>query len=210
MLYMVGRTGKENAYYLLSNGFGPYQPKNYDFPKREGRKFRSESFIYFPWLEYRPSKDSAYCFYCRAFPSNKSDITFISEVPHKESSTKIAGYNEAKQSGRIINKVNTQYVVANKLYSFGGVFVPSIFVLSYRFVSCDTAVRLTTACCCWDTRLLEVCGQVNITLRLSWTIEYGLLNMEIKVNAVCALKLLYLRHLLSNDILKQTTKKFQS
>jgi len=34
--------GKENAYYLLSNGFGPYQPKNYDFPKRGGRKFRSE------------------------------------------------------------------------------------------------------------------------------------------------------------------------
>jgi len=30
--------GVKNAYYLLSNGFGPYQPKNYDFPKRGGRK----------------------------------------------------------------------------------------------------------------------------------------------------------------------------
>ncbi|KAL4103605.1 hypothetical protein QTP88_018966 [Uroleucon formosanum] len=91
-----------------------------------------------PCLEYSPSKDSAYCFYCRAFPSNKSDITFISEgfrqwskacfksfpkheqlVPHKESSTKIAGYNEAKQSGSIINKVNTQYnqeVAENREY----------------------------------------------------------------------------------------------
>jgi len=130
--------GKENAYYLLSNGFGPYQPKNYDFPKRGGRKFRSEWFISFPWLEYSPSKDSAYCFYCRAFPSNKSDITFISEgfrqwskacfksfpkheqsVPHKESITKIAGYNEAKKSGSIINKVNTQYnqeVAENREY----------------------------------------------------------------------------------------------
>lgn len=77
-------------------------------------------------------------FYCRAFPSNKSDITFISEgfrqwskacfksfpkheqsVSHKESSTKIAGYNEAKQSGSIINKVNTQYnqeVAENREY----------------------------------------------------------------------------------------------
>lgn len=120
--------GKENAYYLLSNGFGLYQRKNYDFPKRGGRKFWQEWFISFPWLKYSPSKDSAYCFYCHAFPSNKTDITFISEgfrqwskacfksfpkheqsVPHKESSTKISGYNEAKQSGSIINKVNTQY-----------------------------------------------------------------------------------------------------
>lgn len=130
--------GKENAYNLLMNGFGPYQPMNYDFPKRGGSKFRSEWFNSFPWLEYSPSKDSAYCFHWHAFPSNKSYLTFISEgfrqwskacfksfpkheqsVSHKESSMKIAGYNEAKQSGSIISKVSTQYnqeVADNKEY----------------------------------------------------------------------------------------------
>lgn len=53
--------GKQNAYYLLLNGFGSYQPINYDFPKRGTRKFQSKWFNSFPWLEYSPGKNSA-CF----------------------------------------------------------------------------------------------------------------------------------------------------
>ncbi|KAL4120834.1 hypothetical protein QTP88_013452 [Uroleucon formosanum] len=115
-----------------------YKKKQVGYKKYHAKKTNPLVGMEYTGLKKTPSKDSAYCFYCRAFPSNKLDITFISEsfrqwsnacfksfpkheqsVPHKESSTKIAGYNEAKQSGSIINKVNTQYnqeVAENREY----------------------------------------------------------------------------------------------
>ena len=47
-----------NAYYLLSIGYGPYQPTDIDFPKHGERKFRTEWYNSFPWLEYSSFNDS--------------------------------------------------------------------------------------------------------------------------------------------------------
>jgi len=88
----------------LASGCGPYQPRNIVFPKRNGRKFRSDWYQSFPWLEYSPLTDSAYCFYCRAFPTFISDgfcqwakASFKSfpqhenSMAHKDASAKLAG-----------------------------------------------------------------------------------------------------------------------
>ncbi|KAL4149541.1 hypothetical protein QTP88_003470 [Uroleucon formosanum] len=127
-----------NALILFSSGFGPYQPNNIIFPQHSGRKFRPEWYSSFPWIEYSPSSNSAFCFYCRAFPSNTSDPTFVSvgfkqwskasyksfpqhekSFRHKEASAKLAGYKSSKKSGSIISKVNThhqQIVADNRAY----------------------------------------------------------------------------------------------
>ncbi|KAL4121826.1 hypothetical protein QTP88_014259 [Uroleucon formosanum] len=113
-----------NALILFSSGFGPYQPNNIIFPQHSGRKFRPEWYSSFPWIEYSPSSNSAFCFYCRAFPSNTSDPTFVSvgfkqwskasyksfpqhekSFGHKEASAKLAGYKSSKKSGSIINSL---------------------------------------------------------------------------------------------------------
>lgn len=119
---------------MFSSGFGPYQPNNIIFPQHLGRKFRPKWYTSFPWIEYSPSSNSAYCFYCRAFPSKTSDPTFVSggfkqwskasfksfpqhekSFGHKEACAKLAGYKSAKKSGSIISKVNThhQQIVAD-------------------------------------------------------------------------------------------------
>ncbi|KAL4148872.1 hypothetical protein QTP88_003017 [Uroleucon formosanum] len=127
-----------NALILFSSGFGPYQPNNIIFPQHSGRKFRPEWYSSFPWIEYSPSSNSAFCFYCRAFPSNTSDPTFVSvgfkqwskasyksfpqhekSFGYKEASAKLAGYKSSKKSGSIISKVNThhqQIVADNRAY----------------------------------------------------------------------------------------------
>ncbi|KAL4091756.1 hypothetical protein QTP88_026398 [Uroleucon formosanum] len=127
-----------NSLILFSSGFGPYQPNNIIFPQHSGRKFRPEWYSSFPWIEYSPSSNSAFCFYCRAFPSNTSDPTFVSvgfkqwskasyksfpqhekSFGHKEASAKLAGYKSSKKSGSIISKVNThhqQIVADNRAY----------------------------------------------------------------------------------------------
>ncbi|KAL4091238.1 hypothetical protein QTP88_025960 [Uroleucon formosanum] len=127
-----------NALILFSSGFGPYQPNNIIFPQHSGRKFRPEWYSSYPWIEYSPSSNSAFCFYCRAFPSNTSDPTFVSvgfkqwskasyksfpqhekSFRHKEASAKLAGYKSSKKSGSIISKVNThhqQIVADNRAY----------------------------------------------------------------------------------------------
>ncbi|KAL4148283.1 hypothetical protein QTP88_002559 [Uroleucon formosanum] len=127
-----------NALILFSSGFGPYQPNNIIFPQHSGRKFRPEWYSSFPWIEYSPSSNSAFCFYCRAFPSNTSDPTFVSvgfkqwskasyksfpqhekSFGHKEAIAKLAGYKSSKKSGSIISKVNThhqQIVADNRAY----------------------------------------------------------------------------------------------
>lgn len=71
----------------------------------------------FPWLEYSPSKDSVFCFYCRALPSASCDKAFVTNdfkswkkmneysnnhsksVGHKESLTKYAGFKSAIKQG---------------------------------------------------------------------------------------------------------------
>ena len=44
----------------------PSQP-NIDFPKNDGRKFNSEWYSLFNWLEYSLETDAAFCFACRKF-----------------------------------------------------------------------------------------------------------------------------------------------
>ncbi|XP_052189870.1 uncharacterized protein LOC127799688 [Diospyros lotus] len=50
---------------------GPYQPKLIEYPRTEGksqaRHFQEKWFNQFPWLEYSPTMDKAYCFYCFLF-----------------------------------------------------------------------------------------------------------------------------------------------
>ncbi|KAE9539861.1 hypothetical protein AGLY_005113 [Aphis glycines] len=123
-----GNEGKRNALFLLSSGCGPYQPCNIVFPKRNGRKFRSDWYQLFPWLEYSPLTDAAYCFYCRAFPSKTSDSTFISDgfrqwskasfkffpqhensMAHKDASAKLAGYKTTANYGSVASKVHVHH-----------------------------------------------------------------------------------------------------
>ncbi|XP_074347137.1 uncharacterized protein LOC141685964 [Apium graveolens] len=52
---------------------GPYQPVQvYPFsgPENHPRRFQKSWFDKFPWLEYSPEKDAAYCFYCFLFAKN--------------------------------------------------------------------------------------------------------------------------------------------
>ena len=44
----------------------PSQP-DIDFPKKDGRKFNSEWYNLFKWLEYSVETDAAFCFACRKF-----------------------------------------------------------------------------------------------------------------------------------------------
>ncbi|XP_060845501.1 zinc finger MYM-type protein 1-like [Rhopalosiphum padi] len=116
-----------NAYNLLCSGLGPYQPTNCNFPKVKGRQFRKEWYVKFPWLEYSPSKDSVFCFYCRALPFASCDKAFITNgfkswkkmneysnnhsksVAHKESLTKYAGFKSAIKQGNIISKIDSNH-----------------------------------------------------------------------------------------------------
>lgn len=117
----------KNAYSLLCSGFGPYQPTNYNFNKVKVRQFRKEWYLKFPWLEYSPSKDSVFCFYCRALPSASCDKAFVTNgfkswkkmneysnnhsksVGHKESLTKYAGFKSAIKQGSVISKIDSNH-----------------------------------------------------------------------------------------------------
>ncbi|XP_025192782.1 zinc finger MYM-type protein 1-like isoform X2 [Melanaphis sacchari] len=121
-----GRNFK-NAYNLLCSGLGPYQPTDCDFPKVNGRKFRIEWYVKYPWLEYSPSQNSVFCFYCRALPSASCDQAFITNgfkswkkmneystnhsksFGHKESLTKYAGLKSAIKHGNVISKIDSNH-----------------------------------------------------------------------------------------------------
>ncbi|XP_022183206.1 zinc finger MYM-type protein 1-like, partial [Myzus persicae] len=95
-----------NAYNLIANNFGPYQPKDIQFPR---------------WLEYSPINDAAFCFYCRCFPpSNKyNELAYTlhgfktwsratksfkdheNSASHKEASVKVSGFRSSKKVGNI-------------------------------------------------------------------------------------------------------------
>jgi len=53
-----------------------YQPTNITFPRSLGRSFRQEWYKIFEWLEYSVKLDSAFCFFCRAFPTVGAEGTF--------------------------------------------------------------------------------------------------------------------------------------
>ena len=53
---------------------GPTQPglnDTFRFPKSHGRKFKSDWYKTFPWLEYSATTDKVYCFVCRHFSTGK-------------------------------------------------------------------------------------------------------------------------------------------
>jgi len=68
----------KSAYSLLLSDFGPYQPNDCDFPKTNGRQFRKQWYNTHSWLEYSTTSNSAYCFYCRVFPSLNNEVAFVS------------------------------------------------------------------------------------------------------------------------------------
>jgi len=119
--------GTKQAYKLISTKFGPYQPTNINFPQVNGRKFRIEWYVSFPWLEYSPLKDSAFCFYCRAFSSVNGEKAFTTEgfkswkkfnessnkhsksVGHKEAMIKYSSYRSACKTGSIIDNIDSNH-----------------------------------------------------------------------------------------------------
>eukprot|EP00102_Acyrthosiphon_pisum_P019234 XP_016656444.1 PREDICTED: zinc finger MYM-type protein 5-like [Acyrthosiphon pisum] len=112
-----------NAYNLIANNFGPYQPKDIQFPRVNGssRSFRQDWYIKHEWLEYSPINDAAFCFYCRCFPpSNKyNELAYTlhgfktwsratksfkdheNSASHKEASVKVSGFRSSKKVGNI-------------------------------------------------------------------------------------------------------------
>ncbi|KAF0704920.1 zinc finger MYM-type protein 1-like [Aphis craccivora] len=104
---------------LLCSGFGPYQPSNYNFPKVKGRQFRKEWYLKFPWLEYSPSKDSVFCFYCRALPSASCDKAFVTNDfkswkkmnEYSNNHSKSVGHKESltKYAGSVISKIDSNH-----------------------------------------------------------------------------------------------------
>lgn len=118
-----------NAYHLISNNFGPYQPKDIQFPRVNGRSFRQDWYVLHEWLEYSPINDAAFCFYCRCFPpSNKyNELAYTlhgfktwaratksfkdheNSASHKEASVKVSGFHSSKNVGSIATNVSTYY-----------------------------------------------------------------------------------------------------
>lgn len=120
---------------------GSFQPRDLNFPKTDGRKFRPEWYNMFSWLEYSPLNDKAFCFVCRAFynpeeKNNAEDVFTLSGFSkwkkavkvfenheksnsHRSSNTKLNSLKEADKSGTVVEKVNQQYseeVQENRLY----------------------------------------------------------------------------------------------
>jgi hypothetical protein len=52
---------------IVCFGEGLFQPRDFNFPKTDGRKFRPECYKIFSWLEYSLLTDKAFCFVCRSF-----------------------------------------------------------------------------------------------------------------------------------------------
>lgn len=120
-----------NACNLIANNFGPYQPKDIQFPRVNGssRSFRQDWYIKHEWLEYSPINDAAFCFYCRCFPpSNKyNELAYTlhgfktwsratksfkdheNSASHKEASVKVSGFRSSKKVGNIASNVSTYY-----------------------------------------------------------------------------------------------------
>lgn len=82
-VYPVPRDRIERLHYVKH---GPIQPSSGFVRGSDGRAFRAEYYVLFPWLEYSLSRQAAFCFYCRLFACSnetaavggKSAVSFIS------------------------------------------------------------------------------------------------------------------------------------
>ncbi|KAL4085328.1 hypothetical protein QTP88_027187 [Uroleucon formosanum] len=122
-------------------GEGSFQPRDFNFPKTDGRKFRPEWYKIFTWLEYSLQTDKAFCFVFRLFynlegKNNAEDVfTLIGfskwkkavkvfekhekSNSHQSNNIKLNCLKEANKSGTVIEKVNQKYseeVQENRLY----------------------------------------------------------------------------------------------
>lgn len=107
---------------------GPYQPVNISFPRTSGRTFRQEWYKSYERLEYSQELDSAFCFYCRAFPTVGMETAFVScgfkkwgkanqrfsihqkSNSHKEAFCKVNGYKQSiSSSGNIIGLIDKNH-----------------------------------------------------------------------------------------------------
>lgn len=135
----------KGAYEKVLQNKGPFQPKDIKFEVNKNRSFLISWYDLYPWLEYSPTSQAAYCYSCRAFPSltNKAcrgqhtEPAFVnvgfknwpkairsfnkhqSSIPHKESTVKIAGLKSTVIVGDVTVQVNKQYSIEvenNRLY----------------------------------------------------------------------------------------------
>lgn len=144
----------KNSYKFLCTGYGPYQPTDCSFPQTKGRKFRKEWYLTFPWLEYSPSKNSVFCFYCRAFPSVCCDKAFITEgfkswkkmneystnhsksVGHKESMIKYAGFKSSLKLGSVITNIDSNHIkVVKENREYIKCILESLLYCAYQGIS---------------------------------------------------------------------------
>ncbi|XP_022854958.1 zinc finger MYM-type protein 1-like [Olea europaea var. sylvestris] len=72
---------------------GPYQPRLVEYPRTQGKsqsyRFRAKWFNQFPWLEYSPTTDRVYFFYCYLFRNDGN--------PSNCSALVTSGYNQWKR-----------------------------------------------------------------------------------------------------------------
>ena len=55
-----------------------YKPKLSVFPTRNGKRFQSDWYLKFPWIEYSQERDSVFCFTCSHFPQCDTPDNFTS------------------------------------------------------------------------------------------------------------------------------------
>ncbi|KAF0713428.1 Uncharacterized protein FWK35_00030863, partial [Aphis craccivora] len=135
----------KGAYDKVLQNKGPFQPKDIKFEVNKNRSFLITWYDLYPWLEYSPTSQAAYCYSCRAFPNltNKAcrgqhtEPAFVndgfknwpkairsfnkhqSSIPHKESTVKIAGLKSTVIVGDVTAQINKQYSIEvenNRLY----------------------------------------------------------------------------------------------
>ncbi|KAJ8895244.1 hypothetical protein PR048_000569 [Dryococelus australis] len=87
---------------------GSFQPIDLILPVKDGRKYRSEWYKTFPWLEYSSLNNKAYCFVCRAFyqpeSKTKADDAFkLSEFLKWKKA--LASLKESDKSGTVAEEV---------------------------------------------------------------------------------------------------------
>ena len=74
---------------------GPVQPAEGFVKNADGRCFRAEWYLRFPWLEYSVSKQAAFCFYCRLFAFENATAVQGGQV---DSAFIGAGFNSWKKA----------------------------------------------------------------------------------------------------------------
>jgi hypothetical protein len=108
--------------------YGPFQPNLKEFPVTAGRKFRSDWYTTYNWLEYSASTDKAYCFPCRVSyekqKTSKADDAFtvngtcnwkkalqkfqnhpISQI-HLQNCGKLIAFKQSKVSGNVVEQLH--------------------------------------------------------------------------------------------------------